>query len=54
MYMARYVKDTDGRNPAPPDMYETMYIMGYVPYQPVQDCFPSTAAFGGEKYRPSC
>ena len=48
MYMARYVKDTDGRNLAPPDMYETMYIMGYVPYQPVQDCFPSTAAFGGE------
>ena len=54
MYMARYVKDTAARNLAPPDMYETMYIMGYVPYQPVQDCFPSTAAFGGEKYRPSC
>ena len=49
MYMARYVKDTDGRNLAPPDMYETMYIMGYVPYQPVRDFFPSTVAFGGEK-----
>ena len=29
----------DGRNPAPPDMYETLRIMGYLPYQPVQHFF---------------
>ena len=29
----------DGRNPAPPGMYETLWIMGYVPYQLVQDFF---------------
>ena len=27
----------EGRNLAPPDMYETMSIIGYVPYQLVQD-----------------
>ena len=29
----------DGRNPAPPDMYETLQIMRYLPYQLVQDFF---------------
>ena len=29
----------DGRNPAPPGMYETLQIMGYSPYQLVQDFF---------------
>ena len=29
----------DGRNPAPPDMYETLQIMGYLPHQSVQDFF---------------
>ena len=27
----------DGWNPAPPGMYETLWIMGYLPYQLVQD-----------------
>ena len=27
----------DGRNPAPPGMCKTMYIIGYLPYQLVQD-----------------
>ena len=27
----------DGRNPAPPGMYKTTKIMGYLPYQLVQD-----------------
>jgi len=27
----------DGRNPAPPGMYKTLTIMGYLPYQLVQD-----------------
>ena len=31
----------DGRNPAPPEMYKTLYIMGYLPYQLVQDFFSS-------------
>ena len=26
-----------GQNPAPPGMYRTLYIMGYLPYQLVQD-----------------
>ena len=29
----------DGRNPAPPGMYETLQIMGYLSYQLVQDFF---------------
>ncbi len=29
----------DGRNPAPPDIYETLSLMGYLPYQLVQDFF---------------
>ena len=29
----------DGRNPAPPGMYKTMSIMGYLLYQLVQDFF---------------
>ena len=29
----------DGRNPAPLGMYETLQIMGYLPYQLVQDIF---------------
>ena len=29
----------DGRNPAPPEMYDTPSIMGYLPYQLVQDFF---------------
>ena len=29
----------DGRNPAPPGMYKTMKMMGYLPYQLVQDFF---------------
>jgi len=28
-----------GRNPAPPGTYETLQIMGYLPYQLVQDFF---------------
>ena len=27
------INTVDGRNPAPPGMYETLYIMGYLPYQ---------------------
>ena len=30
-------KTVDGSNPAPPGMYETLYIIGYLPYQLVQD-----------------
>jgi len=29
------------KNPAPPGMYKTPKIMGYLPYQLVQDSFPS-------------
>ena len=29
----------DGRNPAPPGRYETLWILGYLPYQLVQDFF---------------
>ena len=29
----------DGRNPAPPGMYETLQIVVYLPYQLVQDFF---------------
>ncbi len=29
----------DGRNPAPPGMYETPEIVVYLPYQLVQDFF---------------
>ena len=29
----------DGRNPAPPGMYKTLWIMGYATYQLVQDFF---------------
>ena len=29
----------DGRNPAPPNMYETQQITGYLPYQLAQDFF---------------
>ena len=33
----------DGRNPAPPGMYKTLQIMGYLPYQLVIAGFlPST------------
>ena len=33
----------DGRNPAPPDMYETVQTMAYLPYQLVNAGFlPST------------
>ena len=28
-----------GRNPAPPDMYETLQVVGYLPHQLVQDFF---------------
>ena len=35
-----YEGDTvDGRNPAPPNMHETLYIMRYLQYQQVQDFF---------------
>jgi len=37
----------DGRNPAPREMYKTLCIMGFLPYQLVQDslhqfCIPTT------------
>ena len=33
------IPTVDGWNPAPPGMYETLYIMGYLSYQLVQDFF---------------
>ena len=33
------IHTVDGRNPAPPDMYETLLIMGCLQYQLVQDFF---------------
>ncbi len=32
-----YCDTVGGRNPAPPGMYKTLYIMRYLPYQLVQD-----------------
>jgi len=29
----RFIDIVDGRNPAPPDMYETLLIVGNLPYQ---------------------
>ena len=40
MHVWQGLRDTvDGWNPAPPGMYETLWIMGYLPYQLVQDFF---------------
>ena len=33
------IPTVDGRNPAPPEMYKTLKIMGYLPDQLVQDFF---------------
>ena len=36
-WIVLYTPTVDGRNPAPPGMYKTLSIMGYLPYQLVQD-----------------
>ena len=38
-YIGKMSDTVDGWNPAPPGMYETLKIMGNVPYQLVQDFF---------------
>jgi len=39
-FTTRLFKSTvEGRNPAPPGMYKTLQMMGYLPYQLVQDFF---------------
>ena len=36
-WIVLYTPTVDGRNPAPPGMYKTLSIVGYLPYQLVQD-----------------
>ena len=37
LFLSKVCHTVDGRNSAPPGMYETLQIMGYLPYHLVQD-----------------
>ena len=50
-----YINTVDGRNPAPPNMYETLWIMGYLSYQLVSRISePSTVCIYGKIWSLRC